>query len=434
MHQISSPGRNRRRGAVLAQLILCLTAVLGLLAVVLDGGILLAERRHAQSTADAAALAAAADLFKKFRTNNGADSSGSAAASATTTATANGYTGSNSEVTVNIPPTSGGHVGTAGYAEVIVQYNQGRFFSSLWGTGTLPIRARAVARGIWVTDSSGRPVNDVGMLLTASSGTSVTMNGGGNSGGIVLNNGSFAVNSTGPDVFQLNGHPSITAPSFVLVSDSSQLGLGGNPSDFLSGPGGTAPTIQYNQPVTPIPTGLSSLSAPSTSGLTTQSVGGSTLNPGIYNGGLSTSSDVTLNPGIYYLTGGGLTIGGNATLDGSAGVLIYITGLSSGASAVNQAGTASLLLNPIGTGTYRGVSIFVDPGLSGPIMNIGGTALTNVYGTVYAPSANLKLHGTPNGSFGSQFIASTVTVDGGGSSTGGSGPVVGQSTGYQLVE
>jgi hypothetical protein len=262
------------------------------------------------------------------------------------------------------------------------------------------------------------------------------MGGGGNQGGIALNNGSFAVNSTGPDVFILNGHPSISAPSFVFVSDSSnsQLGLGGNPSNYLSGPGGTPPTIQYNQPVTPIPTALSSLSAPSTSGLTTQSVGGSTLNPGIYNGGLSTNSDVTLNPGIYYLTGGGLTIGGNATLDGSAGVLIYITGLSDSASAVNQSGTASLVLNPIGTGTYRGVSIFVDPGLSSPTMDIGGTALTNVYGTVYAPRADLRLHGTPNGSFGSQFIASTVTVDGSGNSNGGSGPVVGQSTGYQLVE
>jgi uncharacterized membrane protein len=56
--------RLARRGAVLAQMVLCVTVILGIIAICLDGGVLLAERQHAQATADAAALAAAADLFK----------------------------------------------------------------------------------------------------------------------------------------------------------------------------------------------------------------------------------------------------------------------------------------------------------------------------------------------------------------------------------
>jgi Flp pilus assembly protein TadG len=433
--------RGRRRGAILAQLVLILTALVGLMAVVLDGGILLAERRHAQATADAAALAAAADLYKNYRTNNGVDTSGKAATSATTTANENGYTSSNSTITVNIPPTSGNFVGKAGYAEVIVQFNQSRYFSALWGTATLPVKARAVARGILVAGPTESDSN-AGILVTNTdtSKNSVTMTGGGNSGGIVLSGSrAFSVNSAGATgnnngVFNLNGNPAITAPNFLLVSSQSNSGLGSNPGQWLSGPGNTTPSISYNQSPIAIPSRLSSLSAPSTAGLTTQSAGGTTLNPGVYNGGISTNSDVTLNPGIYYLNGGGLTIGGGATVDGSSGVLIYITGISGSQKAIDQDGNASLILNPIGTGTYRGISIFVDPSLSNPPVKIGGTATTNIYGTVYAPTAALSLSGTPNGGFGSQVIVSTLQFNGNATANAGTGPVAGQSTGYQLVE
>ena len=127
-----------RRGMVTAQVALSLSALMAMLAVVADGGLLLVERRHAQATADAAALAAAAS------------------ASAMGVASANGYTndGTTSTVTVNIPPLSGNFtvakIGAAanGYAEVIVTWNQQRFFSGIFGSGTIPVSARAVARSV----------------------------------------------------------------------------------------------------------------------------------------------------------------------------------------------------------------------------------------------------------------------------------------------
>src|SRR5712692_2188230 len=73
----------RRRGMVAVYVALSMTVLLGISAIALDGGILLAERRHAQATADAAALAAAAELFK--------NSSGTASQSAASVAKANGY-------------------------------------------------------------------------------------------------------------------------------------------------------------------------------------------------------------------------------------------------------------------------------------------------------------------------------------------------------
>src|SRR5258707_902719 len=106
-----------RRGTVAVFVALCLTVLVGILAITLDGG---------------------------------RDPYGTAAASALDTAKANGYSndGITSVVTVNIPPKTGDYVGKAGFAEVIVQYNLKRGFSAIWGKGTLPVTARAVASGV----------------------------------------------------------------------------------------------------------------------------------------------------------------------------------------------------------------------------------------------------------------------------------------------
>src|SRR5438093_12570012 len=129
-----SPGPRRGTGAQLVAV--CLTHLLGIVAIALDGGALLSERRHAQALADAAARAAACDLYNNYATNQGTDPNGSAVQSALGTAAANGYAndGKSSVVTVNIPPQSGDYVGQAGYAEVLVQYNQQRSFSSIFSS------------------------------------------------------------------------------------------------------------------------------------------------------------------------------------------------------------------------------------------------------------------------------------------------------------
>jgi Flp pilus assembly protein TadG len=192
---------------VAVQVAISLTALLGAVAIVADGGILLAERRHAQATADAAALAAATDLYTNYNTNGGVDSSGTAATSALTTASSNGYsnvltsdgqggyTPGSSSVTVRVPVAttpaatyfSGTDAGTRvpqGCAEVTVTYYQGRTFSNIFGSGSIPISTRAVARGRGLNLS----------ILT--------------------------LNSTGASSLSLTGGSSINAPGAVLVNSS----------------------------------------------------------------------------------------------------------------------------------------------------------------------------------------------------------------------
>jgi len=53
-------GRRRRRGIVLVLVAVCLAVILAFVAIAIDGGNLLEQRRQVQATADAAALAAAA--------------------------------------------------------------------------------------------------------------------------------------------------------------------------------------------------------------------------------------------------------------------------------------------------------------------------------------------------------------------------------------
>jgi uncharacterized membrane protein len=150
-----------RRGMVAAQIVLSLIFfMMPMLALVADGGLLLVERRHAQAAADATALAAASDLYENWSKDNpsGTDSLGTANSSALGVASANGYTndGTTSTVTVNISPAkySGGpNAGTTlppGYAEATVTWYQQRFFSGIFGSGAIPVSARAVARGVQV--------------------------------------------------------------------------------------------------------------------------------------------------------------------------------------------------------------------------------------------------------------------------------------------
>jgi uncharacterized membrane protein len=149
---ISQAG-STRRGMVAVQVALSLSALMAMLAVVADGGLLLVERRHAQATADAAALAAACDIAS--------GSTGTASASAMGIATAN-YDGTTPTVTVKIPPLSGNFtvakIGAAanGYAEVIVTWNQQRFFSGIFGSAAIPVSARAVARSVALVQGSSR--------------------------------------------------------------------------------------------------------------------------------------------------------------------------------------------------------------------------------------------------------------------------------------
>src|ERR1700758_2708267 len=123
--------RAPRRGMVAVMVAVLMPVVVGVMALSLDGGLLYLQRQKAQSAADAAALAGA------YRLYNGSNFS-VAQSAAIAIGTQNGYTIPPSQVTST----------QKGYLAVSVSSSHSRFFSGLWGAGTMSVTAGAVARGI----------------------------------------------------------------------------------------------------------------------------------------------------------------------------------------------------------------------------------------------------------------------------------------------
>jgi hypothetical protein len=397
----------RRRGAVIVLVAICLTAMVAIVALAVDGGLLMDQRRRVQSAADAAALAAAIDLFNKWAANNGQDTNGTAKAGALSIAKANSYNndGTTSTVTVNIPPkTSANYNGLAGYAEVNITYNQQRGFSAIFGNGTIPITAHAVAAG------QATPFED-GMLLLGKTGQTFKVVGNAD---VDVSSGDIHADTTDAAGAGFTGNATITAPG---------LELGGNPGYSVSGGNVTLnTTVTPNAPYEPDP--FAYLPPPSTSGMTTQSNGTLkitgknpvTLNPGLYIGGISISgqANVTLNPGIYYMQGGGFSDTGQGSLTGN-GVMIY----NDGGGAINIAGQGTVTLSPptnlpSPNSMYDGFTLFQNR-TSTQTIQVTGNGGMNITGTFYAADALLKVTGNgSNNIIGSQYVSNSATITGNG--------------------
>jgi len=151
LHHRRRPGRDRAQGQMIVIFALCLTAIISMAGLLVDGGMAWAERREAQSAADTAALAAARAIVK----------GASATDAARTIAATNGFpanlvdcagvTHVNGSVVVNRPPTQGAHttaldpVNANDYVEVITSRAVHTTFAAAVGQGCWMVSARAVS-------------------------------------------------------------------------------------------------------------------------------------------------------------------------------------------------------------------------------------------------------------------------------------------------
>jgi Flp pilus assembly protein TadG len=394
---VSAPLR-RRPGKVVVFVALCLTGMVGVVALAVDGGVLLDDQQQLQAAADAAALAAATDLFANYVVNQGTDPNQTAAKSAQTTAAANGFSNDSNgtTVTVNIPPQSGAFSSQAGYAEVIIQHQQNRYFSTIFGNSAITVTARAVARG-----TQKASVNASILLLDPSGQGAYTNNGN----TLLVAGAPILINSASSQAAQFSGDIALLAPQMNIVGNYNTEG-----NALLLA------NVSTGVKATPDP--LANLAAPSNLAMQSSSPvaysGGSyTLQPGVYNGGiaLSSSASVTLEPGVYYLSGGGLNVTGRASLTGN-GVLIYNSPLSS-TDAINLGGRGAISLSPLTSGVYAGLTIFQDR-TSSVALSLSGGGNVSLSGTVYAAAASLNVSGNGDMALGSQLLIADLTTSGNG--------------------
>ena len=417
--------QTRRRGIVAVLVAVCLAALVGVAALALDGGTLLDNRRRVQGAADAAALAAATQLFKNFTSISATntDPGGNGVSSAKAVAASNGYNndGTTSVVTVNIPPKSGPFAGLTGsgnptnpqpaYVEVIITYYQPRYFSAIWGKSKTPVVGRAVARAIW---------------------------GGSNDGVITLDpTASGSLNATGGSSLNVTGSAAV-----IVDSNSSSAAIttggGGATASQFDITGGTSGTFTgtVTTGVLPTPDPLAYLPAPSVPPdgtiTKTHTPGGFNtyvLTPGRFtklpnfNSGdtvILQQASANLAGGIYYLDGTGFTAmaGVSVIMDSttSGGVMLYNEPNNSSSSqgiTINGNPTSTINLSALTSGPYAGILFWQDRSAT-QNLNVAGNANFNLTGTFYAASANLTVSGGGTAVIGSQYISDTLTLNGGG--------------------
>ena len=385
----------RRLGNVLVVVAVSLTVLLGFVAVALEGGLLFDGNQRAQAAADAAAIAAAQDLYAKYRTDKGKDSPSSARKAAKDNAEANGFT----DVEVYIPPISGLFKDKNGYVEVIITYHQDRYFSRLWGNEEITLKARAVAEGSWA------PFNMGILVLDPHEPSAMVINGGGT---MTIDGVSTIVNSDAPDGANAVGGGTVNSEVYIT----------GEPG--ISGSGTWNGDIHSSQPPTPDP--LAYLPEPDPSTMTLQSnnpthisQGTENLLPGIYRGGITVTGQGTLNmaPGIYYMDGGGFSFTGGGNLN-AQGVMI-VNAPRSNSHVINISGNGQINLTPITEGIYKGISLWQERDSTNEVA-ISGNGTSQITGTFYVAGGTLSVTG--NGGqdvLGSQYISNLLKIGGNGS-------------------
>ena len=395
---------NRRRGAVAALVAICMVPLIGVMAIAIDGGLMLAARRRAQTVADAAAYSAACQLSTNSTTDpTGLDINGKARAVAVANTKANGFNndGATNKVEINIPPKinlpkSSPYEGLPGYVEVIITTIQPRYFGAVLGSGSTNVGARAVAR---VSGSSSSAPPSV-LLLNSNKSQALSLSGG----TTFTTESTIQVNSSSSTGTSLRGSSTIDTASLLLH--------GGGDRDNSSRVIGAVQTgvNAVNDP-------LASLAAPTTAGLANQSFtstyGSKTISPGVYNNGISIAGGmtVTMQPGVYYIKNSGLTLSGGVTLKGT-GVTIYLDNSGGRNNDFSISGGATVNLLPPTSGPYSGLTYFQDRANANALSFSGGTT-TSIKGTVYAPAAPISISGGTRNTYGSQLITDSLSLSGG---------------------
>ena len=359
----------RRKGTVVPLVAISLVMIMGLAALSVDGGNLYRERRNTQTAADAAADAAAIELLASFSTSRGLDSNGKAQAAALSLAAAHGYSKSN--VIVNVPPVSGSFAGKNGYVEVLIETNPPRFFSKVFGDKKLSVYSRSVAAGTLI------PTKASVLVLDPKKKKSLKLKGKGSS---LTVGGDIIVNSNNRKAMDVEKKAQVKA-DHVLVTG----GMGKNSRRNID--------AETKTGVKPTPDPWESLPTPPKGSARDVKdyktlVGKNELyhlSPGTYKELKFDQTDqVTMEPGIYYVDGGGFELKGDSTLN-ATGVTIY----NNGKRGFKVSTKGNVTISPPTTGVYKGISLFQDS-IKKTKVEFKKQQHLNISGIIYAPNSEVK--------------------------------------------
>jgi hypothetical protein len=391
-----------RRGQALLMMSFTITAMFGIMALVVDVGWANYRKQAAQAAADSAAVAAIRYAVAKGLNTCGdqlgcypatpytcpATPPGTADTnidSACMMAAANGFTtdlshGRAVNVYSNIgnPPRVGGAQGVY-WTTVVITETSHSFFGPLVG-GRLNPAARATAAQVYAGGGQGN-MSQACVDVLDTSGNQAFKEGGGSE---VRSSCGVWDNSTASDCNQ-GGALYVTGDSTLRATAVSVSGV-----DCID-PGSQirVPHSGVDTSVVPVPDPFSSLPAPPVSGcqpgdFTNPQATPYTPAPGCYTSfDLTNGNSLNLSAGVYVINGGSFNLQ-SGPVTSSGGVTIYLTN----GATVNIGGGTQVTLSAPTSGTYAGVLFFQDKGDTGT-STFGGGAADIFNGTIYAPGGKV---------------------------------------------
>jgi len=363
---------------------LCMTIILGFLALSVDMGVVFCVKRSAQTAADSAAITGAQEI--KYADVTSAAKADSAR---------NGYTDGTGgvTVTVNNPPANGPHSGNAAYVEVIVAKAQATYFMNLFNQGSMTVKARSVA-------TMGTTQNCVYTL--GPSGTDITVSGGAD---VEMPSCAIYGDSSSSSDLSINGGSTLNTAAINLVGNYTNTGGSSLTPTPTTGIAPVSDPLAYLSP--PSFNASSCLNDPKLGGGVTTSIGPSSGGTICYNGlSIGGGATAALKPGVYIINGA-FKIDGGSGVTGS-GVTFY---LPAGASVSFNGGTVFALTAPT-SGTYNGILFYQDRSNS-TAGTINGGATATLQGILYFPDANLTWNGGSATGVYASVVAGSLSFTGG---------------------
>jgi hypothetical protein len=135
-----------------------------------------------------------------------------------------------------------------------------------------------------------------------------------------------------------------------------------------------------------------------------------TLEPGRYSKITINKGTVTMNPGLYCVSGDFKITGGNTT---GMDVMIYMQKDGNKNTDFVTNGSATINISAPRTGNWFGMLLYMAHGNEGEL-TIAGNSDSSYTGTVYAPNAHVNVGGNNStlGNYSTQIIAYTVEIFG----------------------
>jgi hypothetical protein len=385
-----------RRGAILLLVAIAIVAMMGVMVLAIDGGLVQRQRRVAQLAADAAAKAGAIEILR-LRPE-------SVIASARSEASRNAFTNGvgGRVVTVTYPSTDATY-GGSNFVQIDVRDTVRSIFAGFIGRARVPVNGHAIGGVTGTTQScitSLSPDASPGILVDA----------GGQVAAVGCN---VSVNST-----------SSTALC-VTASEGGSLTAGGISivGGYDSGCRGTvSPAALTGQSAVADPLALTgTILVTDTSGACNGGayklvtvVADTTLNPGIFCGGIKAAKSTSIarfNPGLYVIKGGGLSVGSWGSVIGTKATINNLNaplanGGASKFAVIDFGSDANITWSAPTSGRVATIAMMspTGQGVSGHLQQnqITSTANATITGSLWFPDQEMRL-----GSGG------TLTINGG---------------------